>query len=552
MLPLVHEAREMLLAERPPSLASFSHEFERACYLESLSLQTMAHIMLADFNSAWRTCEETIKDFESQRYRVNSPYRQSAILNSVAVFYRLGAFAAFKLQDWDSMLETVELIKARSAIRSRLIPDPPQFSESELAQEFQTASAMLQSERSRGGDRVAEMVDRRRRLWDLLAIARAGAGAVRDLPQFRLTELQSALERDEALVGYFWLNQDTLLVMCVDRDRFVAERVNFTPKQRKLLDDFVSFVQVFKVAQRSMGTTVAKLGDILLPGFCREFVADKKRLIFSPHQCLHLFPLHASRWDDEYVGTRFAVSYVPNFSSLLLKWENRCENRALALAIRDFANSAAPSLENVEQDALAIQQCYAAQGIPMDVIAGKAATRERIRQMQEQNLLSRFRCLHLGTHGSSLFETPDQPMESALLLQDASLDAIDIAALRLNADLVVLGACHSGQRAIAGRDLGELPGDDVFGLQSAFFQSGVRSVLGALWHVETESSSALIRAFHRYYAQGHAAEFALQLAIKDYLQDPPRQQREIYYWAPYFISSLGRSQGPAREVEKSN
>gem|GEM_PF-1247669 len=547
VLPLVQEARTMLLAGRPASLGSFSHTFERAYYLESLSRQAMAQIILGDFPGVWQTCEETIRDFEIERYRVNSPYRQSTILGSVAEFYKLGAFAAYKLQDWDNMIEAIELIKARSAIRGRLIPDPPEFSESELAREFDITSATLQSKRAEAGNDLAELSDRRRRLWDMLAMARALNGATRELPRLRLASLQSALADDEALVGYFWLNQGTLLVMCVDRDRFLADRVNLTPSQRKLFDDFIAFVQVFKVAQRSMGTTVAKLGAILLPQFCREFVARKKRLILSPHQSLHLFPFHAGRWENEYVGTRFAVQYVPNFSSLLLPWEGHSENRVLAIAIKDFADPAVPQLANVEQDALAIQQQYAAQGVPVELIMGKAATRERLEQLRAHGRLSHFRCVHLGTHGLSVYETPDQPMESSLLLQNASLDGMDIARLRFQAELAVLCACHSGQRAIAGRELGELPGDDIFGLQSALFQSGVRSVLGALWHVETESSSALVRAFHRHYSQGNAAEVALQLAIKEYLQDPPRQQREIYYWAPYFISSLGRSQAAGQE-----
>lgn len=547
MLPLAQEARAILLAGRPESLSSFSQGFERAYYLESLSRQAMAQIILGDFKGVWRTCEETIRDFEIERYRVNSPYRQSTILSAVVEFYKLGAFAAFKLQDWDNMIEAIELVKARSAIRSRLIPDPPEFSESELAREFEITSAILQNKRAEGSNDLAELIDRRRRLWDMLAVARAGNGAVRELPRLRLTSVQSTLADDEALVGFFWLNQGTLLLMCVDRNRFLADRVNLTPSQRKLFDDFISFVQVFKVAQRSMGATVAKLGAILLPQFCREFVAGKKRLILSPHQSLHLFPFHASRWEDEFVGTRFAVQYVPNFSSLLLPWEGQPENGVLAVAIKDFADPAVPPLANVEQDVLAIQQHYSTLGIPVEVIMGKAATRERLEQLRTQKQLSRFRCVHLGTHGLSVYETPDQPMESALLLQNASLDAMDIARLRFRAELAVLCACHSGQRAIAGRELGELPGDDIFGLQSALFQSGVRSVLGALWHVETESSSALIRAFHRRYSEGNAAEVALQLAIKDYLQDPPRQQREIYYWAPYFISSLGRQQAAGRD-----
>ena len=125
------------------------------------------------------------------------------------------------------------------------------------------------------------------------------------------------------------------------------------------------------------------------------------------------------------------------------------------------------------------------------------------------------------------------------MMQDGALDAMDIANLQLKADLVVLSACHSGERAIELRDLGEVPGDDIFGLQAALFRSGVRSVLGTLWLVETNSSSPITRAFHKHHAEGKPAEVALQLAVKDYLANAKEKQRGVFYWAPYFISSLG-------------
>jgi CHAT domain-containing protein len=147
----------------------------------------------------------------------------------------------------------------------------------------------------------------------------------------------------------------------------------------------------------------------------------------------------------------------------------------------------------------------------------------------------------LGTHGLSVFETPEQPLESRLLVQNGALDAMDIANLRLSAELVMLSACHSGQRAIELRDLGEAPGDDIFGLQSALFRSGVRSIVGTLWLVETKSSSPVTRAFHRHYAAGKPAEVALQLSVKEYLAAAPARCSGVYYWAPYFISSIGSS-----------
>ena len=535
--PLAREARRRLLAGRTPSLSSLPLTFERYYYLDSLKRETMGCIMTGDFEGALKLCEETIRDFETERYRVSSEYRQSALLSWVSEFYTWAAFSAFKLQRWDNMLEVVDLIKARSAIRSRLIPDAPQNLNSNLQQEFEALDAALKKD-----PKNEDLKTRRRQLWDLLSIARAQSGAGVEIPTLSVASLQSALEEDEALIGYFWLTGTVILAIAVDRERFHAERICLKPEELTRLQEFVAFVQTLKSSQK-MDRAVERLGAILLPDFLRDFIKTKKRIIFSPHHSLHLFPFHAARWGtDAFVGTEFAVSYTPNFCSVLLPWAQPVENRVLAMGIRDFADKTVQSLENVEEDASAIAAYYRANAAEVELALGKAATRERIEALRNEGKLQKFRCVHLGTHGLSVFETPDQPLESRLLVQDGALDAMDIANLRLCAELVMLSACHSGQRAIQLRNLGEVPGDDIFGLQSALFRSGVRAIVGTLWLVETTSSSPIVRGFHKHYAEGKSAEVALQFAVKEYLANPVDSLTGVYYWAPYFISFIGRRQ----------
>jgi len=535
--PLAREARRRLLAGRAPSLSSLPASYERYYYLDLLKRETMGCIMTGDFEGALKLCEETIRDFETQRYRVNADYRQAALLSWVSEFYTWAAFSAFKLQRWDNMLEAIDLIKARSSIRSRLMPDAPQDLNSNLQQEFDALDAALQKD-----PKNEDLKARRRQLWDLLSIARAQRVASVEVPTLSVASLQSALEEDEALIGLFWLSGTVILTIAVDRERFHAERICLKPEELTRLQEFVAFVQTLKSSQK-MDRSVERLGAILLPDFLRDFMKTKKRVIFSPHHSLHLFPFHAARWGaDAFVGTEFAVSYAPNFCSVLLPWAQPVENRVLAMGIRDFADKAVQSLENVEQDAAAIAAYYRANGVEVELALGTEATRERIEALRNEGELQKFRCVHLGTHGLSVFETPDQPLESRLLVQDGALDAMDIANLRLSAELVMLSACHSGQRAIQLRNLGEVPGDDIFGLQSALFRSGVRAIAGTLWLVEITSSSPIVRGFHKHYAEGKPAEVALQLAVKEYLKNPVDSLTGVYYWAPYFISFIGRRQ----------
>jgi CHAT domain-containing protein len=539
--PVAEEARLLLLAGRPASLSSFAQSFERYYYLESLRRGVEGAVMTADFAGALEICETTIRDFEMRRYRVSSDYRQSALLSSVSCFYTWAAFAAFKLERWDNMLEAIDLIKARSAIRNRLTPEVPQDAESKVGAEFEQVNAAFDKD-----PKNEELKLKRRQLWDLLSIARGSEHPSMEAPRLNVASLQAALAIDEALIGYFWLAETVLLVVLVDRDRFHAERISLKREQLAQLQRFISFIQQLK-SSHNMDREISQLGAILLPEFVREFIRTKKRIIVSPHHSLHLFPFHAARWGtDSFLGTEFAVSYASNFSSVMLPWSQPDQKRTLAIGICRFANEYAGRLDNVEEDARAIAECYQTSEVGAELLLGDEANRARLQTLREAGQLGSFRCLHLGTHGLSVFESPDQPLESRILLHDGPVDAMELAMLGIKAELVVLSACHSGQRAIELRDLGEIPGDDIFGLQAALFKSGVRSILGTLWLVETDSASPLTRRFHTYVAQGERGEVALQRSVKDYLANPVDGLNGVYYWAPYFISFIGRRGEEAR------
>jgi CHAT domain-containing protein len=156
--------------------------------------------------------------------------------------------------------------------------------------------------------------------------------------------------------------------------------------------------------------------------------------------------------------------------------------------------------------------------------------------------LAVYRCLHLATHGSSVLagDALDDPFACGIALRDGVLDGLALASLDLHAELVVLAACHSGQRALRGRGLAQLPGDDLFGLQGALFEAGVNAMLGALWPVDDESARAILVDFHRAYTAGAAPDLALQRALVAHLNSPQRRQT-LYDWAPYFVSVLGRA-----------
>jgi hypothetical protein len=530
-------------------LSSFAQSYERALYLDALQQKMRALMSLGQLKDGLETCLETIADFEESRYRVNSPLRQSAHLNSMVEFYTGAAFAAFKLKEWDTLLQVTELVKARSAIRSRLSADLPELETEALMRQFHQITAALQDAGNQpDAAKLEDLKAKRRDVWDLLAIARARAAGAAEPPLLSLEAVQRVLAPDEAVLGYFFLAPTVLLILKMDRERFDVERIVFKSEDEMApVSELLGAIEGLEASgPLDLDEAIRAAGEILLPVGVREFIGGKARVIISPHHGLHLFPFHAASWDGKFLIERCAVRYIPNFSSLLLEWRGQKGTGVFALAVSrfDVAGEQCPELANAEEEARAIAGMYAGLNLKAEAVTGTGATIEAFRELASGSGLSAYSALHLATHGTSVFasDAQDEPMESKLMLQNGWIDGLELATFHLPADVAVLSACNSGQRAVGGRGMSSLPGDDIFGLQSALFQAGVHTVLGGLWSVETQAACAVTSEFHRNYAQGDAAELALQKAVLRWLGE--HEGAGTFLWAPFFLSSLGTAGVP--------
>ena len=151
-------------------------------------------------------------------------------------------------------------------------------------------------------------------------------------------------------------------------------------------------------------------------------------------------------------------------------------------------------------------------------LLGAAATKSAV--------LTRFpdaTLIHLATHA---FFDADNPLESGIVLADGVLTAREVLQHRLQADLLVLSACESGQ-------VGSLGGEELAGLSQAFLQTGVRSLLVSLWRVNDPATAALIQAFYTARQAGADKALALRQAMTQIQQDP--RWTHPYYWGAFVL-----------------
>ncbi|GHH69837.1 hypothetical protein GCM10017673_20950 [Streptosporangium violaceochromogenes] len=229
----------------------------------------------------------------------------------------------------------------------------------------------------------------------------------------------------------------------------------------------------------------------------RRWAAPGDVVCLVPHDVLSLLPLHAVPLGDGPLTDRNPVVSVPSASALRRR-AGRGRRPDTALIVT--------GLWPGRQEAFAGEQSLAVArwfGGP-EILTGGQASREE--------LLTRLRgtgtpagVLHFAAHGVL---DAGEPMRSGIELAGGRLTAEDILGLRLDVDLVTLGACRAGEDGHAPRH----PGDGLAGLTRALLYAGASAALLALWQVDALPAGMLLGSFYAGLRDGTPKAEALRRA----------------------------------------
>ena len=334
--------------------------------------------------------------------------------------------------------------------------------------------------------------------------------------QFSVTDLQTALPMDTALVEYYSAG-DRLVAAVVTRETVEIATVAAVSQVTRLLQ-----LLRFQISKFGMGTAHTQrfehplLRATLdhLQALYAELIRPlrpqlrEQRLVVVPHGALHFLPFHALRNGDEYIGDTYAVSYAPSAAVFALCQQKAAaeRNRSLVLGIPD---DRAPEIISEAQSVAAL--------LPeAELYLGEQATANILRTKGPNAAL-----LHIATHG---IYRRDNPMFSAIRLGDGYVNLYDLYQLRLSAKLVALSGCATGMNFVAA-------GDELLGLQRGLFCAGATALLLSLWDVHDRSTAELMQEFYRSYTQiGDAA-----LSLRGAMQILRRENPHPYFWAPFVL-----------------
>jgi CHAT domain-containing protein len=561
-VPLLEEAYALVVA-----LTGRVERYQVVLTASTLA-KTYMELTPPDFQAAETAAARAIDLIERDRYRISAPFQQAAYLSAHLDVLSIGIFCAWQRGDFDTMLQRMELAKARASVRGLMradgavtdapeaadSPDVPGLSEADLDRELRELAAAIHSpipEQEKQALRA-----RRLRLWDMRAVARRRLTAA--MPPVTVAAVQAALDPDEIVLYYYFLRPTTLLVTTIDAHEVVVERIALGDDGRAKLDRLIEVLGSLTGSNLSMDKAfIEPLGARLMPEQGRGLLAGKRRLIVSAHRLLHWYPFAAMGYEGGPLIASLSVRHVPNLTSLVMPRGTppgkAAPTRTAGVVVSEFPGreTVFPPLPRARDEAQYALALYRAAGRPAVLLS--EPTREQFAASVASGTLTDTWCLHVATHGHSVADdvSKDAPMESTLELSDGPIDGFEIAAANLRSEVAILAACDAGQLAIKGRGMTEQPGDEMFGLPAAFLESGCGSVLAPIWPADDKAIAQVIISFHRHLAAGAAADLALARALRQYLAIADPKQRHAYYWAPLQLITVGRpaSASPASALD---
>ncbi|MCA9243462.1 MAG: CHAT domain-containing protein [Phycisphaerales bacterium] len=513
----VGEAREL---DIPPMVA------------EALSLRASARLACGDRDRAVADMWEAVDELERVRgalpaesFRATFQYAYAALYDDLA-----SACLTRPEPDLDQVLRAVELRRSRllaDALRNLKIDLPGDLPSGEaaglvarreqLTEELRVlystlADAGLSGQRPPNVERWRrQALEREREITEIESrlATREGRAGFEGAPS--LERVRASIPPDTAIVC-FAEARDTMYAIAIDRAG--ASVVRETGRVRDIVEAVrIARFQIARGARRGASDRVLddarqaleRLYEITIRPI-REQIDGARRWIIVPSGALQAAPLHAC-WDGQrYLLETIDIGYAPSVSTWVVLSERPPVGDAPSLVV---------AIGDAGTETIAVEGKAVAETLGATLLADDEATSANV-----QVHLSSVGVAHFACHG---WFSPAAPQGSGLRLADRWFTLRDAYQTPIDADLITLSACDTGQVAESDHDLTGAP--------SAFLRAGARSVLATLWSVADASTSELMNNFYKFWScrRADGKLSALCEAQRGMLGERPHP----FYWAPF-------------------
>jgi CHAT domain-containing protein/tetratricopeptide (TPR) repeat protein len=249
----------------------------------------------------------------------------------------------------------------------------------------------------------------------------------------------------------------------------------------------------------------------------------RRRIVIIPHRFLCHLPFHVLLGPAGYLAEEYVISCAPSMAAydLAARKDTPCSGRSLIIGTE------APDLPAISNEV---------RNVASKLPDCKVAVNKSLEEIRPSLETAAF--VHIASHG--IFRS-DNPAWSLLKLGSDVLTPADMLNLRINADLVTMSACSTGQTYVRG--------NEVQGFVRAFLQCGVPSVIASLWEVNDHATSMLMSSFYEKTSDSPDIAENLRLAMLDV----KNKFGHPHYWGGFILigrQNLGRSWDSIKNVQR--
>ncbi len=350
----------------------------------------------------------------------------------------------------------------------------------------------------------------------------------------KLKEIQNNIPKDMVVIEYF-ISKDKIYSFWLTRTKFFPLIIPYTKNIKVTLDNYIA--QCHNPEIKFSKELSESLFDKFLQKGLSKTGKNTKRICIIPDGQLHKFSFEAlingNKNPEQYLIEDYAISYSYSIALLFRKHKNKefqkyigfgskysnLLNEELKTRKRFFGN------ENLMQLALSQEEIKRGAAIfdGETFIDDKASLENFLKHSANADII------HLSLHG---LVDIDDPSRSSILFDDHQKDFIlspqDLYGTRLQADLVLLSACHSASGKI-------YSGEGVQGMSKSFLLGGAHNILSSLWNASEASSLAITTMFLENFHEGLPIDLALHQSKLNYLSTTEPNKKHPYYWANFIL-----------------
>lgn len=326
---------------------------------------------------------------------------------------------------------------------------------------------------------------------------------------------------------YIWVVQPSGAIAFreVDLKKFDASIVDLVADIRGLFNDANGIVKDPKEVLDKYAD-LKQLHGILIQSIQDLLPKDANtRVIFLPQGLLFLVPFAALiNPQNQFLIEKYTVQIAPAIQ--VLDFTHKLSQQIQKVNLQEVLIVGNPTMPSLGSPPIQLPTLLGAAKEAQAIAAllnTTFLTGDKATKIEVVNKMKSARFVHLATHGL-LEEYRKGEIPGAIALAPSSKDgqtddgfltASEIVTMRLNAEMVVLSACKTGQ--------GLLTGDGVIGLSRSLITAGVPSVIVSLWAVPDDPTALLMTEFYKkFQAEPNKAQAIRQamLATKAKYPDP--------------------------------